>query len=92
MCRQPCETYGQPLGVISLAAGEQRLKRVVRRDSEAGSVDEELASDVKEDEEEVQSAQTEDHVDLWDICLLLEVVESRVLGELPSDTLSACGD
>lgn len=75
--------------VISLAAGEQGLERVVGWEGKAGSVDEELAGDVEEDEEEVESAETEDDVDLGDAGLLLEVVEGWVLGELPDRRKSA---
>lgn len=77
------ETHGQPLGIIGLAAREEGAERVVGRNREAGGVDKELASDVKEDEEEVEGAETQDDVDLRHAGLLLEVVELRVLGELP---------
>jgi hypothetical protein len=70
------------VGVIGLSLGEQSLERVVTRDDEASKVDEELASDVEEDEEEVEGTETEDDVDLGDGALLLKVVESRVLGQL----------
>ena len=70
------------MGVIGLARGEEGLERVVAGDEEAGKVDEELASDVEEDEEEVEGAETEDDVDLGDGALLLKVVEGRVLGQL----------
>lgn len=70
------------MGVIGLGLGEQSLERVVTRDDEASKVDEELASDVEEDEEEVEGTETEDDVDLGDGALLLKVVEGRVLGQL----------
>jgi hypothetical protein len=70
------------VGVIGLARGEQSLERVVAGDEETGKVDEELASDVEEDEEEVEGTETEDDVDLGDGALLLKVVEGRVLGQL----------
>ena len=70
------------MGVIGLGLGEQSLERVVTRDDEASKVDEELASDVEENEEEVEGTETEDDVDLGDGALLLKVVESRVLGQL----------
>lgn len=47
--------YGQPLGVINLAGAEQRVQRVVTRNDKAGEVDEELSSNVEEDEEEVET-------------------------------------
>lgn len=77
------ETYCKPLRIIGLAAGEQRLEGEVGGDDESGSVDQELAGNVKEDEEEVQSAETEHNVDFWDAGLLLKVVESWVFRQLP---------
>ena len=74
--------YGKPLSIISLAAAEQRLQAVVGRDHEASGVDEELAGDVEEDQEEVKGAEAEDHVDFWNAGLLLEVVEGWVPGQL----------
>ena len=70
------------MGVIGLGLGEESLERVVAGDEEASKVDEELASNVEEDEEEVEGTETEDDVDLGDGALLLEVVEGRVLGQL----------
>jgi len=70
------------VGVIGLARGEESLERVVAGNEEASKVDEELASNVEENEEEVEGTETEDDVDLGDGALLLKVVESRVLGQL----------
>lgn len=70
------------MSVVHLGCGEQSLQRVVARDDEAGNVGQELAAEVEDDEEEVQGDKTNDGVDLGDRGLLLEVVESRVLGEL----------
>lgn len=70
------------MGVVHLGCGEQSLQRVVARDDEAGDVGQELAAEVEDDEEKVQGDKTNDGVDLGDRGLLLEVVESRVLGEL----------
>ena len=70
------------MGVIGLARREQSLERVVAGDEEASKVDEELASNVEEDEEEVEGTKTEDDVDLGDGALLLKVVEGRVLRQL----------
>lgn len=50
-------TYGQPLSIVGLAAGEKRIEGVVSWDSEARRVDQELAGDVEEDEEEVDGAE-----------------------------------
>jgi hypothetical protein len=54
-------THGQPLGVIGLASAEEGLEGVVGRDDEAGGVDEELSSDVEEDQEEVQGTEAWEH-------------------------------
>lgn len=70
------------MGVIGLVLGEESLERVVAGDDEASKVDEELASNVEENEEEVQGTETEDDVDLGDGALLLEVLKGRVLGQL----------
>ena len=70
------------MGVVSLRCAEQSLKGVVSRDDEASSVDQELASDVEEDESEVKSTDTKDEVHLWHRSLLLELVEGRILGQL----------
>lgn len=76
-------TYREPLCVIGLAAAEKGLQGVVGRNGETGGVDQELAGNVKEDEEEVEGADAEDYVDLGDGGLLFERVELGVLGELP---------
>lgn len=70
------------LGVILSAWGEKCVKGVVTGDQETGKVDEELASNVKEDKEEVDSDKAEDNIDLGDIGLTLKVGKDRVLGEL----------
>lgn len=70
------------LGVIRSTSGEQRLERIVSGDQETGEVDEELASDVKEDKEEVDSHQRQDGIDLGDRGLSLQVEQDGVLGEL----------
>jgi hypothetical protein len=75
-------THGQPLGVIALAGGEESLEGVVGGDDEAGGVDEELSSNVEEDQEEVQGTEAEDDVDLGHIGLLLKLLQLRVLGQL----------
>jgi len=69
---------GQPLGVIGLLGCEESLERVVGRNDETREIDKELTSQVKEDQEEVQEADTANDVDLWNIGLLLEVDESGV--------------
>jgi hypothetical protein len=64
------------------AGGEERLERVVTGEQETGKVDEELASNVEEDQEEVDSNKAKDDIDLGDIGLTLKVGEDRVLREL----------
>lgn len=84
----PC-TYCEPLAIIGLATGEEGAERVVGWDGKAGSVDQELAGNVKEDEEEVQGAEAECDVDLGDAGLLLEVVEDGVFAELVGPSVCA---
>jgi len=72
----------EPLSIVDGARREQSVQGVVCRDDKAESVDKELSSDVEEDEEEVQGADTEDDVDLGYAGLALEVVEKLVLSEL----------
>jgi hypothetical protein len=79
-----CDAYGEPLRIVRLPDGEDGLQGPVGREGEAGSVDEELAGDVEEDEEEVEGREAEDDVDFRDGGLRLEVVERWVLGELPT--------
>jgi hypothetical protein len=67
------------LGVIGLADAKEGLERVIGRNDETSRVDEELASNVEEDEEEVEGSQAQDDVDLGYRRLLLEVGEGRVL-------------
>jgi hypothetical protein len=70
------------LCVIDLARAEQRIERVIARNDEACEIDEKLAANVEEDEEEIESDEAEESVDLGNAGLLLEIVESWVLGEL----------
>jgi len=75
----------QPLSIIGLATAKQCLEGVVSWQDEAGEVHEELAANVEEDEEKVESDKAEEDVDLGDIGLLLEIVEGRILAELLID-------
>jgi len=75
----------QPLCIISLVTTEQSLKGIVSGYDEAGEVDEELATDVKEDEEEVETDEAEEGVDFWHTGLFLEVVEHRILAKFLID-------
>lgn len=84
-------TYSQPLGVIDLAGAEESLERVVTGNDESSNVDEELSGNVEEDEEEVETSETKDHVDLGDRRLLLKVVECGVLGQLEHNIVSKRG-
>jgi len=72
----------QPLSIIGSIRGEQSIQRVVGRNGESNSIDKELGCNVEEDEEEVQSTETEDNIDLWNGGLLLKVIENLVLSEL----------
>ena len=72
------------LSVICSLGAEQSFQGVVARNKEACEIGEEGASDVEEDEEEVDSEEAEEGVDLGNGGLLLEIVEDRVLGELSS--------
>jgi hypothetical protein len=83
------DPVGEPLGVVDLAGAEQGVERVVAGDDESSNVDEELASNVEEDEEEVEADEAEDGVDLGNGGLLLKVVEGGVLGQLDHSTVSA---
>lgn len=73
---------GAYLGIINLACAEQRFERVISRDEEAGKVHKKLASNVEEDQEEVDPNKAKESVHLRDGGLLLKVVEHRVLGQL----------
>jgi hypothetical protein len=70
------------LSVICGTASKQRVERVVSRNQETGKVNQELAGNVEEDEEKVDSNDTQDGIDLGNRGLSLKVVEERVLGEL----------
>lgn len=70
------------LSVIGSTSSKQGMKRVVTWDEETSKVDQELASDVEEDEEEVDANETQDDIDLRDGGLSLQVVQGGILGEL----------
>ena len=78
----PNQTYSEPLGVILLVSGKERIERVVSGDDETSKVGEELAAEVEDDEEEVESDETDGGIGLGNTGGLLEVVEGRVLGQL----------
>lgn len=72
----------QPLGVVSSARSEQGVQRVVAGNDKASKVGEQLAAEVEDDEEEVESGEADDGVGLGNTGLLLKVVQGGVLGEL----------
>lgn len=74
--------YSQPLGVVGGAGSEQGVQRVVGGNDKPSKVGEQLAAEVEDDEEEVESGEADDGVGLGDTGLLLKVVEGGVLGEL----------
>lgn len=77
-------TYGKPLGIILLVGGKERVERVVSGEDEASKVGEELAAEVEDDKEEVESNKADGGIGLGNAGGLLEVVEGRVLGQLLS--------
>lgn len=81
-------THGQPLGVVLLGVGEQGAQRVVARNHKTGKVCEELATNVEDDQEEVESGNTDDGIGLGNTNLLLEVVKGGVFGELCTSYVS----
>jgi len=72
----------QPLGVVDGAAGEQRVEGVVGRNDEANCVHKKLGSDIEEDQEEVQGAESEHDIDLGHVGASLKVSEDFVFSEL----------
>jgi hypothetical protein len=75
-------SYGEPLGIVNFAGTEQSFQRIVARKNEAGEVDQEGATQVEEDQEEVEASQAENHVDFGDAGLPLEIVEDLIFGQL----------
>lgn len=76
------DPVSQPLSIILLVVSEEGTKRVVARDDETSKVGQKLASEVEDNEEEVESADTDGGIGFGNTSLLLEVVEGGVLGEL----------
>ena len=79
-------SHSQPLSVILARGGEQSVHGVVARDDEAGHVGEKLATEVEDDEEEVESGEADEGVGLGDTALLLEVAQGGVLAQLQDAT------
>jgi hypothetical protein len=80
------DPVGQPLSIVNFACAEQGVQGVVSRNDKSCKVHEELSTDVEEDQKEVDSDESEEGVHLGDAGLLLEIVESRVFGQLSRDT------
>lgn len=74
--------YREPLSVVRPSSTEQSVQRVVPWKSKSRKVGEELASDVEEDEKEVECNDTQESIYLRNVALLLEVVQGWVFGEL----------
>jgi len=82
----------QPLSIIVLVVGKERSKRVVTGNDESSQVCQKLASEVEDNEEEVESANADGSIGLGDTSLLLEVVKGGVLGKLTVElTQVLCG-
>jgi len=73
------------LSIIDLACAEQSIQRVIPWDDKSSDVDQELASNVEEYEEEVHCGQPQKGVHFGDRCLFLKIVEDGILGELQED-------
>jgi len=76
------DPVSEPLGIVILLGGEEGIQGVVSGDDEAGEVGQELASEVEDNEEEVESGEPNGGVDLGDRGLLLKVVEGGILRKL----------
>jgi len=70
------------LSIIGLSCAEQSFERVVSWNEKPGNVHEKFTSDIEEDKEEVNPNEAEESINFRDRCLLLEVVEHRVLRKL----------
>lgn len=70
------------MSIVSLACTEQGIQRVVSWDNEACKVDKEFASDIKEDQEEVDADNAKEGIDFGNGCLFLKIIESRILRKL----------
>ena len=79
-------SHSQPLSVILARGGEQSVHGVVAWDDKAGHVGEKLATEVEDDEEEVESGEADEGVGLGDTALLLEVAQGGVLAQLQDAT------
>ena len=73
------------MSIICLAGTEQGVQRIVAGNDKARKVHEELASNVEEDEEEVEGQEAEENVDFGNAGLLFEVLGRRILAKLLVD-------
>jgi hypothetical protein len=76
------DPVSQPLSIILLVVAKQRTERVVGRNNEASKVGKKLTAEVEDDEEEVESTDTNGSVGLRYASGPLEVVKGGVLGQL----------
>lgn len=70
------------------ARRKEGVHRVVTGDDEASKVGEELATEVEDDKEEVESTEADEGIGLWHARLALKVVKGGVLGELREAVLA----
>lgn len=76
------------MGIIRFADAEQGLEGIVPRNDETSNICKELTTDIEEDEGEVGCDQSEEGIDLRNRGLLLEVVQSGILGKLVAEDVS----
>lgn len=81
--------YRKPLRIITLSNTEQSLQRVVSWDHKSGDVGKELTSNVEEDEEEIRCDKAQESIYFGNRSLLLQIVQSRILGELHKCSVGA---
>ncbi len=76
------------MGIIRFVDAEQGLKGIVPGNDETSNICKELTTDIEKDEGEVGCDQSEKGIDLGNRGLLLEVVQSRILGKLVTEVVS----
>jgi hypothetical protein len=81
---EECEhnPVGQPLSIIISVMGEEGGHGVVARDDESSDIGKKLATEVEDNEEEVQGTSANHGIGFGDTGLLLDIVDGRVLGQL----------
>lgn len=70
------------MSIVSFTGTKQGSQRVVARDQEASEIGQELATEVEDDEKEVEGGHANDSIDLRDRGLLLDVVEGGIFRKL----------